>query len=93
MTFADFDGCVEYFYHDCDEQTARWAFNRLGPERFSDTTVTPVSVPQLLGRPICRAVSLSANRIDRCRAGSPIPSPRRLGRAAAGNRQFALTRS
>lgn len=46
MTFADFDGAHKYFYHDCDEQTARWAFRRLGPERFGDTTVTPVSVPQ-----------------------------------------------
>jgi pimeloyl-ACP methyl ester carboxylesterase len=45
MTFADFDGAWKYFYHDCDEQTARWAFDRLGPERFGDTTVTPVSVP------------------------------------------------
>lgn len=44
MTFADFDGAWKYFYHDCDEQTARWAFERLGPERFGDTTVTPVSV-------------------------------------------------
>lgn len=44
MTFADFEGAWKYFYHDCDEQTARWAFNRLGPERFGDTTVTPVSV-------------------------------------------------
>jgi pimeloyl-ACP methyl ester carboxylesterase len=45
MTFADFDGAWKYFYHDCDESTARWAFDRLGPERFGDTTVTPVSVP------------------------------------------------
>jgi pimeloyl-ACP methyl ester carboxylesterase len=44
MTFADFDGAWKYFYHDCDEATARWAFDRLGPERFGDTTVTPVSV-------------------------------------------------
>jgi pimeloyl-ACP methyl ester carboxylesterase len=44
MTFADFDGAWKYFYHDCDEDTARWAFDRLGPERFGDTTVTPVSV-------------------------------------------------
>ena len=46
MTFADFDGARKYFYHDCDEATARWAFDRLGPERFGDTTVTPVSVPR-----------------------------------------------
>lgn len=44
MTFADFEGAWKYFYHDCDEDTARWAFGRLGPERFGDTTVTPVSV-------------------------------------------------
>ncbi len=46
MWFADFDGAWKYFYHDCDEATARWAFERLGPERFGDTTVTPVSIPQ-----------------------------------------------
>ncbi len=46
MTFADFGGARKYFYHDCDEATARWAFDRLGPERFGDTTVKPVSVPQ-----------------------------------------------
>lgn len=45
MWFADFAGAWKYFYHDCDEATARWAFERLGPERFGDTTVTPVSVP------------------------------------------------
>ncbi|MGV0848920.1 alpha/beta fold hydrolase [Mycolicibacterium phlei] len=44
MWFADFEGAWRYFYHDCDEATARWAFERLGPERFGDTTVTPVSV-------------------------------------------------
>ncbi|VEG39732.1 putative hydrolase or acyltransferase of alpha/beta superfamily [Mycolicibacterium flavescens] len=46
MWFADFEGAWRYFYHDCDEATARWAFERLGPERFGDTTVTPVSVPR-----------------------------------------------
>jgi len=46
MWFADFDGARKYFYHDCDEATAQWAFDRLGPERFGDTTVTPVSVPR-----------------------------------------------
>ncbi|WP_326545947.1 alpha/beta fold hydrolase [Mycolicibacterium sp. ND9-15] len=46
MWFADFEGAWRYFYHDCDETTARWAFERLGPERFGDTTVTPVSVPR-----------------------------------------------
>ena len=45
MTFADFEKTWQYFYHDCDEATARWAFDRLGPERFGETTVLPVSVP------------------------------------------------
>jgi len=55
MTFADFDGAWKYFYHDCDEQTARWAFDRLGPERFGDTTVTPVSVPRFWGADLPRS--------------------------------------
>ena len=38
-------GLSDGFYHDCDEQTARWAYERLGPERFGETTVAPVSVP------------------------------------------------
>ena len=46
MTFADFEGAWNYFYHDCDEPTARWAYERLGPERFGDTTITPVSIPR-----------------------------------------------
>jgi pimeloyl-ACP methyl ester carboxylesterase len=44
MRFADFEGAWKYFYHDCDEATAHWAFKRLDPERFGDTTVTPVSI-------------------------------------------------
>jgi pimeloyl-ACP methyl ester carboxylesterase len=46
MTFADFHGAWRYFYHDCDEPTARWAFERLGPEKFGAVNDTPVSVPQ-----------------------------------------------
>jgi len=46
MSFATFEGAWKYFYHDCDERTARWAFERLCPERFADTATTPVSVPR-----------------------------------------------
>jgi pimeloyl-ACP methyl ester carboxylesterase len=28
---VDFEGVRDFFYHDCDEQTARWAFARLTP--------------------------------------------------------------
>ena len=45
MTFASFEGAWEYFYHDCDEHTARRAYQRLGPERFGETTTAPVYLP------------------------------------------------
>ncbi len=60
MTFADFDGAWKYFYHDCDEATARWAFDRLGPERFGDTTVTPVSVPDFWAADLPRSFIVCA---------------------------------
>jgi pimeloyl-ACP methyl ester carboxylesterase len=46
MTFADFEGAREFFYHDCDDVTARWAFERLTPEIVGDTATTPISVPR-----------------------------------------------
>jgi pimeloyl-ACP methyl ester carboxylesterase len=55
MWFADFEGAWRYFYHDCDEPTARRAFERLGPERFGDTTVTSVSVPRFWGADLPRS--------------------------------------
>ncbi|HYY00474.1 MAG TPA: alpha/beta fold hydrolase, partial [Mycobacterium sp.] len=45
MSFVELQAAWEYFWHDCDEQTARWAFERLDPERFGETTVAPVSTP------------------------------------------------
>lgn len=55
MTFADIDGAGQYFYHDCDGDTLRWAFERLGPERFGETTVAPVSVPNFWAADIPRS--------------------------------------
>jgi pimeloyl-ACP methyl ester carboxylesterase len=46
MAFADFEGTWKFFYHDCDEATARWAFEQLTPEKAGDTATTPVSVPR-----------------------------------------------
>lgn len=46
MSFADFDGAREFFYHDCDEETARWAFAHLVPERPGETTTRVVSTPR-----------------------------------------------
>ena len=58
MTFADFEGTWKYFYHDCDEATARWAYERLGPERFGDTTITPVSIPRFWAADLPRSFIL-----------------------------------
>ncbi len=44
MAFADVEGARELFYHDCDESTARWAFEQLTPEKAGDTATTPISV-------------------------------------------------
>jgi pimeloyl-ACP methyl ester carboxylesterase len=46
MEFATAEGARELFYHDCDEATVRWAFERLTPETAGDTATTPVSVPR-----------------------------------------------
>ncbi|MBH0777489.1 alpha/beta fold hydrolase [Nocardia bovistercoris] len=65
MTFASYEGARDYFYHDCDEPTARWAFDHLGPERFGDTTVTPVSVPTFWSADIPRSYIRCLQ--DRCK--------------------------
>ena len=46
MEFADVEGAKELFYHDCDDETARWAFEHLTPESAGDTATTPISVPR-----------------------------------------------
>jgi pimeloyl-ACP methyl ester carboxylesterase len=45
MAFADAKGAKALFYHDCDEETVRWAFGQLTPESAGDTATTPISVP------------------------------------------------
>jgi len=46
MAFADAEGAKELFYHDCDDETVRWAFEQLTPESAEDTATTPISVPR-----------------------------------------------
>jgi len=46
MSFADADGAKQLFYNDCTDETVRWAFEQLTPERAGDTATTPISVPQ-----------------------------------------------
>ncbi|MFC5752241.1 alpha/beta fold hydrolase [Actinomadura rugatobispora] len=46
MEFADYEGARDFFHHDCDEPTARWAFERLTPESFGDYHSATVSIPR-----------------------------------------------
>ena len=46
MAFASVEGAQELFYNDCDDETARWAFEQLTPETAGDTATTPISVPR-----------------------------------------------
>jgi pimeloyl-ACP methyl ester carboxylesterase len=46
MAFADVEGARDLFYNDCDQMTARWAFEQLTPEKAGDTATTPISVPR-----------------------------------------------
>jgi pimeloyl-ACP methyl ester carboxylesterase len=58
MTFATFEGARDFFYHDCDEETARWAFARLGPEELGETSVTPIRVPRFWAADLPRSYIL-----------------------------------
>ena len=65
MTFADFDGAWRYFYHDCDERTARWAFDRLGPEKFGAVERHPgVGAPVLGRRPAAQLHPVHRGPLD-----------------------------
>ena len=44
MECFDFEGVREFFYHDCDEETARWAFSRLSPAPV-EFLLEPVHLP------------------------------------------------
>jgi pimeloyl-ACP methyl ester carboxylesterase len=44
MSVACIEGAREKFFHDCDDETVQWAFERLCPERGGETSSTPVSV-------------------------------------------------
>jgi pimeloyl-ACP methyl ester carboxylesterase len=45
MSVADAGAAREKFFHDCDDDTVQWAFERLCAERGGETSATPVSVP------------------------------------------------
>jgi pimeloyl-ACP methyl ester carboxylesterase len=45
MTVTSAEAAREKFFHDCDDETVRWAYARLCPERGGETSTTPVSLP------------------------------------------------
>lgn len=45
MECVDFEAVRDFFYHDCDKETARWAFDRLTPAPV-EFLVETVSVPR-----------------------------------------------
>ncbi|HUE59592.1 MAG TPA: alpha/beta fold hydrolase [Acidimicrobiales bacterium] len=45
LACVDYEGVRDFFYHDCDEQTARWAFERMTPAK-AGWNLEPVSVPR-----------------------------------------------
>jgi pimeloyl-ACP methyl ester carboxylesterase len=44
VSVAAVAGAREKFFHDCEDETVRWAFERMCPERAGETSSTPVSV-------------------------------------------------
>jgi pimeloyl-ACP methyl ester carboxylesterase len=57
-SFADRAGARDFFYHDCDEATADWAFDRLTPETPGDTLTTTLSVPRFWAADLPRSFIL-----------------------------------
>ena len=45
MTVASQDAARDKFFHDCDDDSVAWAFDRLCAERAGETSSTPVSLP------------------------------------------------
>lgn len=78
MTFADLEGAWDFFCHDCDEATARWAFEQLCPERFGEFSTTPVSVPRFWEADLPRSYILCLQDRSKPRWLSDVVA-RRLG--------------
>lgn len=78
MEISEFEGAREFFYHDCDEPTARWAFERLTSEKFGDTSAAPVSVPRFWEADLPRSYILCMQDRSKPRWLSDVVA-RRLG--------------
>ena len=57
MECFDYEGARDYFYHDCDDQTARWAFSKLTPAPVKFLVET-VSIPKFWAANIPRSYIL-----------------------------------
>jgi pimeloyl-ACP methyl ester carboxylesterase len=52
---VDYEGAVACFFHDCDPDTAAWAFERLTPQCIDVMVVEPISVPRFWSADIPRS--------------------------------------
>lgn len=55
MTVSSPEAAREKFFHDCDDATVAWAFDRLCAERGGETMSTPVSLPNFWSRELPRS--------------------------------------
>ncbi len=55
MSLASAEGARELFFHDCDDETVRWAFERLCKERAGETSTVAVSLPRFWSANIPRS--------------------------------------
>ena len=54
MECFDFDGVRDFFYHDCNEETARWAFSQLSPAPV-EFLQQPIRLPNFWGADLPRS--------------------------------------
>ena len=52
---VDYEGAVKCFFHDCDADTAAWAFQRMTPQCIDVMVTEPISVPRFWKADISRS--------------------------------------
>ena len=55
MSIESAEGARALFFHDCDDATVQWAFERLCKERGGETSTIPVSVPHFWAADLSRS--------------------------------------
>jgi pimeloyl-ACP methyl ester carboxylesterase len=71
MECFDFEAVHDYFYHDCDEETAKWAFSMLTPAPV-EFLVETVSIPRFWEANLPRSYVLCLQDRAKSRAASEV---------------------